>query len=189
MLILVSLMIKFRFGGGGEESKLLYTNPTTLINIHNDNCIFLNITYKSSTVWSLVPEKSCVLSVTIKKKEQLTWTGFICVFQVLLAPPVARVQEWIPCGGHWHAGLRRVWLASRHWELPFRVPCDWRQGYCGVSRWGEGLCVSVVRQTTQMTTLAWLFLVSEINLFIILKLWLAFGPVPCCDKTVVTQSD
>lgn len=48
MLILVSLMTKFRFGGGVQTTVHKSNNCHT--NIHNDNCIFLNITYKSCTV-------------------------------------------------------------------------------------------------------------------------------------------
>lgn len=59
----------------------------------------------------------------------------ICVPQVLLALPAARVQERVPCGGHRHAGLRGVRPAALPWKLSLRLPGYRHQGHCGVLRW------------------------------------------------------
>lgn len=147
----------------------------------------LQKTQSSSTVMRPGSKETLWVWSIPEKIEEMNRFNRLCVFQVLLAPPAAWVQEWIPRGGHWHAGLWRVWPAPLHWKLSLRLPHYWRQGHRGVFRWVKRtLCVcSLAKEYTTF----WQFLVSKINLFIILKLWLAFGPVPWHDKPVVTHSD
>lgn len=91
------------------------------------------------------------------KKTNNKWVRiqFICVFQVLLAPSVAWVQERIPCGGHRHAGLWRVWPASPSRQLSLRLPRYWCQGHCGVFRWGGELFFpSLASQITRLNPIS-----------------------------------